>query len=348
MSKVVSEGVTEHRSSRAPALRYGRRGGDAHRAVHVDRVRTSSWSRSHAIRQPTSPRAGAIDRSSYGYTPVPDGLAEAERYIEWLLADRDRGAVVPFAQRRLDTGELVGCTRYLELRHWRGRTAPDEVEIGGTWLASTAQRTAVNTEAKLLLLTHAFEQWEVWRVAICTDALNQTQPRRDRAARRPVRGHPALASAREPAGRDPTPRHRRLLDHQRRVAGRAGRAGRPARTSRRMSAAGRPAISAGMSQLDVSSNSPSRLTGSPIHHCVDVAAPPRLNAAPSTAGAPCGNGADDDRRRGRRRRRRRGPPARPTRSRRSTATRSAVRWSTARWSTVRRGRPVGTREGGRR
>ena len=104
---------------------------------------------------------------------MPDGLAEAERYIDWLLADRDRGAVVPFAQRRLDTGELVGCTRYLELRHWRGRTEPDEVEIGGTWLASTAQRTAVNTEAKLLLLTHAFEQWEVWRVAICTDALNQ-------------------------------------------------------------------------------------------------------------------------------------------------------------------------------
>jgi RimJ/RimL family protein N-acetyltransferase len=117
--------------------------------------------------------AGAVDRSSYGYTPVPDGLAEAERYIDWLLSDRDRGVVVPFVQRRLDTGELVGCTRYLELRHWRGRVTPDEVEIGGTWLAATAQRTAVNTEAKLLLLTHAFEQWEVWRVAICTDALNQ-------------------------------------------------------------------------------------------------------------------------------------------------------------------------------
>jgi RimJ/RimL family protein N-acetyltransferase len=118
-------------------------------------------------------RAGTIDRSSYGYTPVPDGLDAAERYIDWLLADRDQGAVVPFAQRRLDTGELVGCTRYLELRHWRGRRAPDEVEVGGTWLASTAQRTAINTEAKLLLLTHAFENWEVWRVAICTDALNQ-------------------------------------------------------------------------------------------------------------------------------------------------------------------------------
>lgn len=55
-----------------------------------------------------------------------------------------------------------------------------------------------------------------------------------------------------------------------------------------MNAAGRLAISAGTSQLDVSSNSPSRLTGSPSHHCVDVAAPPRLNAAPSTAGAPWG------------------------------------------------------------
>lgn len=118
-------------------------------------------------------RAGAIDRSSYTYTPVPDGLADAERYIDRLLADRDRGLVVPFAQRRLDTGELVGCTRYMELRHWRQRIEPDEVEIGGTWLASTAQRSAVNTEAKLLLLTHAFEKWEVWRVAICTDALNQ-------------------------------------------------------------------------------------------------------------------------------------------------------------------------------
>jgi RimJ/RimL family protein N-acetyltransferase len=61
----------------------------------------------------------------------------------------------------------------MELRHWRKRPAPDEVEIGGTWLASTAQRTAINTEAKLLLLTHAFERWEVWRVAICTDAQNR-------------------------------------------------------------------------------------------------------------------------------------------------------------------------------
>lgn len=133
-------------------------------------VRLEPLDRDHAAELA---RAGAIDRSTYTYTPVPDGLADAERYIDWLLADRDRGVVVPFVQRRLDTGELVGCTRYMELRHWRKRSMPDEVEIGGTWLASTAQRTAINTEAKLLLLTHAFERWEVWRVAICTDALNR-------------------------------------------------------------------------------------------------------------------------------------------------------------------------------
>ena len=50
---------------------------------------------------------------------------------------------------------------------------PDEVEIGGTWLAADAQRSPVNTEAKLLLLTHAFETWDVSRVALCTDVRNE-------------------------------------------------------------------------------------------------------------------------------------------------------------------------------
>jgi RimJ/RimL family protein N-acetyltransferase len=116
--------------------------------------------------------AAAGDRSTFGFTAVPDGVEEARRYIDQLLGDRDRGLVVPFAQRRLDNGELAGCTRYMELRRWRGRVEPDEVEIGGTWLAAGAQRTAVNTEAKLLLLRHAFESWGVWRVAICTDVRN--------------------------------------------------------------------------------------------------------------------------------------------------------------------------------
>ena len=66
----------------------------------------------------------------------------------------------------------MGCTRYLEIRRWRGRPDPDEVEIGGTWLAADVQRSALNTEAKLLLLTHAFESLRCERVELKTDALN--------------------------------------------------------------------------------------------------------------------------------------------------------------------------------
>lgn len=117
--------------------------------------------------------AGSIDRSTYAFTDVPDGHDAMTRYVERLLFEHAECKVLPFAQRRLSNGEIVGCTRYLEIRWFAGRVDPDELEIGGTWLAATAQRTAVNTEAKLLLLRYAFEQLSVWRVAICTDADNQ-------------------------------------------------------------------------------------------------------------------------------------------------------------------------------
>jgi len=116
--------------------------------------------------------AAEADRRTYGFTEVPDGTTAMAAYVDKLLRSADAGAAVPFAQRLVGTGRLVGCTRYLELRHPRGRDEPDEVEIGGTWLAADAQRSAVNTEAKLLLLTHAFESWGVWRVALCTDERN--------------------------------------------------------------------------------------------------------------------------------------------------------------------------------
>lgn len=67
-----------------------------------------------------------------------------------------------------DTGEVVGTTRFYEIR------ANDRaVAIGYTWLSASAQRTAVNTESKLLLLTHAFEHWQCVRVELITDLLNQ-------------------------------------------------------------------------------------------------------------------------------------------------------------------------------
>jgi RimJ/RimL family protein N-acetyltransferase len=112
------------------------------------------------------------DRSSYGWTPVPDSVSGMTSYVTNLLADAEAGKVVPFAQRRLSDQRVVGCTRYLEIRYWTGRDLPDEVEIGGTWLAASAQRTPLNTEAKLLLMTNAFDEWQVRRLAICTDARN--------------------------------------------------------------------------------------------------------------------------------------------------------------------------------
>jgi RimJ/RimL family protein N-acetyltransferase len=117
--------------------------------------------------------AADLDRSSYGYTQVPTHRDEMRSYVEALLAAAQGDTVVPFVQRLAGNGEVVGCTRFLDLRWWSGRPVPDEAEIGGTWLRSDVQRTAVNTEAKLLLLSHAFEVWQVHRVAICTDARNE-------------------------------------------------------------------------------------------------------------------------------------------------------------------------------
>ena len=149
--------------------------------------------------------AAAVDRSTYDLTWVPDGVDEMRAYIARLRDDHRQGLVLPFAQRRIDTGELVGCTRYLDPHWWRGRPEPDEIEIGGTWLGADAQRTAVNTEAKYLLLTDAFERLGGWRVAICTDERNRRS--RDAIVRIGatfegiLRNHRLVADADEPAPR---------------------------------------------------------------------------------------------------------------------------------------------------
>lgn len=120
--------------------------------------------------------AGNQDRSTYGWTPVPPTVAGMQAYITGLLNDQQGRTAVPFVQRRLSDGALVGCTRYLRLEWWAGGELPVEVEIGGTWLAAAAQRTPINTEAKYLLMSNAFDSWNVHRVSVCTDARN-TQSR---------------------------------------------------------------------------------------------------------------------------------------------------------------------------
>lgn len=122
--------------------------------------------------------AAAESRATYDWTTVPSGVDATRRYVDALLASDDD---VPFAQVRVADGTPVGVTRFLTLRR-----RPDDgrlfaVEIGGTWLAASAQRSGINTEAKLLLLTHAFEAWEVGRVDLKTDARNERS--RDAIAR---------------------------------------------------------------------------------------------------------------------------------------------------------------------
>ncbi len=131
---------------------------------------------------PALVRAASEDRSSYGFTHVPNGEAEMCAYVEAALAGREQGACVPFATISRETGEVVGTTRFANFGYYpwppgsplqRGDHLPDEVEIGWTWLAASAQRTAINTDAKLQMLRHAFEEWQVYVVRLKTDRRNE-------------------------------------------------------------------------------------------------------------------------------------------------------------------------------
>jgi RimJ/RimL family protein N-acetyltransferase len=106
-------------------------------------------------------------------TVVPDA-ATIDAYIAAALAGRAAGTVMPFVIVRRDNaghgagaGRIVGSTRF-----WKIDRANRKLEIGHTWLAASAQRSAVNTEAKYLLLCHAFEVMRCVRVQFTTDELN--------------------------------------------------------------------------------------------------------------------------------------------------------------------------------
>ena len=119
--------------------------------------------------------AGMIEAASPEGDPA--GLAQiptpqtAAVYVEQQLAKAADGEFAPFAQV-LPSGRVVGHTSYLTPRWWPGSERLLAVEIGTTWLHPSVQGTAVNSVAKLLLLTHAFETWGVVRVDIKTDARN--------------------------------------------------------------------------------------------------------------------------------------------------------------------------------
>ncbi len=124
--------------------------------------------------------AASGSRDTYGLTQVPNGADAMRRYVDEALAEAARGAAVPFATVDKARGRVVGSTRFGNIEYWKWPFAPvpplprgpDAVEIGWTWLAADAQRTYVNTEAKLLMIDHAFDVWGIRRLTLKTDARN--------------------------------------------------------------------------------------------------------------------------------------------------------------------------------
>jgi RimJ/RimL family protein N-acetyltransferase len=91
-----------------------------------------------------------------------------QRLIDKAFTEQERGESIVFATVERASGQVVGSTRFMNIDRPNRR-----VEIGSTWIAPPWQRTAVNTEAKYLMLRHAFETWGCVRVELKTDALNQ-------------------------------------------------------------------------------------------------------------------------------------------------------------------------------
>jgi N-acetyltransferase len=125
------------------------------------------------------------DRSTFTLTMVPTPDVEsATSYVDIALSLRGAGTALPFATVRRSDGMVVGSTRFMNIETWawpygrppdpaeQARTTPHAAEIGATWLAPSAQRTPINTEAKLLMLTYAFETWHLSRLFLKTDERN--------------------------------------------------------------------------------------------------------------------------------------------------------------------------------
>jgi len=118
--------------------------------------------------------AAAMDPGIWEFMrDIVRSAGEMSTYMEAAMRMRDEGTAMPFVTVERASGAIVGSTRFANFDR-----ANNRVEIGWTWLAQTARRTAINTEAKLLMMTHAFEELGCVRVEFKTDALNE----RSRAA----------------------------------------------------------------------------------------------------------------------------------------------------------------------
>ena len=127
-----------------------------------------------ALKHAAGLAAVGLDEDLWKWIPTPVRSAEElNAYVQTALNEQAKGSALPFVLIETSTGCIIGSTRYgnIDRDHYR-------VEIGWTWVARQWQRTAINTEAKYLLLRHAFERLKCIRVELKTDSLNE----RSRAA----------------------------------------------------------------------------------------------------------------------------------------------------------------------
>jgi RimJ/RimL family protein N-acetyltransferase/GNAT superfamily N-acetyltransferase len=129
----------------------------------------------HVRLEPLS-MAHVDDLSAIGLDPdlwrwIPFQITTPEEmagYIRDALAAQQAGSAIPFATIDRQTNKAIGSTRYMNIDR-----ANDRVEIGSTWIAHDFQRSPINTEAKLLMLRHAFETLQCMRVELKTDSMNR-------------------------------------------------------------------------------------------------------------------------------------------------------------------------------
>lgn len=113
------------------------------------------------------------DKSLWRWTAaVVASAGDMRRYVETALDEQGRGVSLPFVTIEKSSNKIVGSTRFGNIDAKNRRA-----EIGWTWINPRWQRSYVNTEAKLLMLEHAFEIWKCVRVELKTDALNEKSRR---------------------------------------------------------------------------------------------------------------------------------------------------------------------------
>ena len=114
-----------------------------------------------------------LDPDLWRWTIVKvETAADLRRYVGTALSEQAAGRALPFAVVERAGERVVGCTRFMAIAVPHRR-----VEIGSTWIAKPWQRTVVNTEAKYLMLRHAFETWGCLRVELKTDTRNERSRR---------------------------------------------------------------------------------------------------------------------------------------------------------------------------